>query len=89
MLKEILLKIGFDIEMTTTSGNEKMSPNLAAQLTLSVTIDLARLTPYQRWNRSGFSRPDPTGKFQSHRRLTGRSTGFFIKGFCSLFNLRI
>ena len=29
----------------------------------------------QRWNRSGFSRPDPTGKFQNHRRLTGRSTG--------------
>ena len=24
-----------------------------------------------RWNRSGFSRPDPTGKFQNHRRLTG------------------
>ena len=41
----------------------------------------------QRWNRSGLSRPDPTGKFQNHRRLTGRSTGFFTKGFCSLFNL--
>ena len=25
----------------------------------------------QRRNRSGFSRPDPTGKFQNHRRLTG------------------
>ena len=25
----------------------------------------------QRWNRSGFSRPDPTGKFQNLRRLTG------------------
>ena len=24
----------------------------------------------QRWNRLGFSRPDPTGKFQNHRRLT-------------------
>ena len=24
----------------------------------------------------GFSRPDPSGKFQNHRRLTGRSTGF-------------
>ena len=31
----------------------------------------------QRRNRSGFSRPDPTGKFQNHRRLTGRSTGFW------------
>ena len=51
----------------------------------------------QRWNRSGFSRPDPTGKFQNHRRLTGRSTGFWparSTGFlqkvfvhCSLFNV--
>ena len=31
----------------------------------------------QRWNRSGFSRPDPTGKFQNHHRLTGRSIGFW------------
>ena len=31
---------------------------------------------HQIWNRSGFSRPDPTVKFQNHRRLTGRSTGF-------------
>ena len=30
----------------------------------------------QRWNRSGFSRPDPTGKFQNHRQLTGWSIGF-------------
>ena len=30
---------------------------------------------------------DPTGKFQNHRRLTGRSTGFFTEGFCSLFNV--
>ena len=51
--------------------------------------------PYQRWNRSGFSRPDPTGKFQNHRRLTGRPTGrltgpvdlFFKESFCSLFNV--
>ena len=28
-------------------------------------------TVCQRWNRSGFSRPDPTGKFQNHRRSTG------------------
>ena len=49
----------------------------------------------QRWNRSGFSRPDPTGKFQNHRRLTGRSTGFwlarstvfFTEWVCSLFNV--
>ena len=41
------------------------------------------LLTQQRWNRSGFSRPDPTGKFQNHRRLTG----FFIEGFCSLFNV--
>ena len=49
----------------------------------------------QRWNRSGFSRPDPTGKFQNHCRLTGRSTGFwpaqstgfFTENFCSLFNV--
>ena len=48
----------------------------------------------QRWNRSGFSRPDPTGKFQNHRRLTGRSTGFrparstsfFTEGSCSLLH---
>ena len=30
---------------------------------------------------------DPTGKFQNHRRLTGRSTGFFTENFCSLFNV--
>ena len=30
---------------------------------------------------------DPTGKFQNHRRLTGRSTGFFVEGFCSRFNV--
>ena len=41
----------------------------------------------QRWNRSGFSRSDPTGKFQNHRRLAGRSTGFFTEGFSSLFNV--
>ena len=29
----------------------------------------------QRWNRSGFSRPDPTGNFQKHCQLTGQSTG--------------
>ena len=29
----------------------------------------------QRWNRLGFSRADPTGKFQNHRRLTGWSIG--------------
>ena len=44
----------------------------------------------QRWNWSGFSRTDPTGKFQNHRRSTGfwpaRSTGFFTESFCSLFN---
>ena len=48
-----------------------------------------------RWNRSGFSRPDPTGKFQNHRRLTNRSTGrltgpvdrSFTEGFSSLFNV--
>ena len=48
----------------------------------------------QRWNRLGFSRADPTGKFHNHRRLTGqstgfrpaRSTGFFTEGFFSLFN---
>ena len=33
------------------------------------------ISPVQRWNRSGFSRPDPTGKFQNHCRLTGRATG--------------
>ena len=42
---------------------------------------------YQRWNRSGFSRPNPTGKFHNHRRLTDRSTGFFAENFCSLFNV--
>ena len=38
---------------------------------------------------------DPTGEFQNHRRLTGRSTGFwpgrstvfFTESFCSLFNV--
>ena len=30
---------------------------------------------------------DPTGKFQNHRRLTGRSTGFFTEGFSSLFHV--
>ena len=43
--------------------------------------------PGQRWNQSGFYRPDPTGKFQNHRRLTGRSTGFLTEGFSSLFNV--
>ena len=51
--------------------------------------------PNQKWNRSEFSRPDPTGKFRNHRQLTGRSTGFwparstgfFTEGFCSLFNV--
>ena len=37
----------------------------------------------QGWNRSGFSRPGPTGKFQNHRRLTC----IFTDGFCSLFNV--
>ena len=49
--------------------------------------------------QSGFSRPDPTGKFQNHRRLTGRSsgrstgfelarsTGFSTEKFCLLFNV--
>ena len=45
----------------------------------------------QRWNRSGFSRPDPTGKFQNLRRSTGFwpawSTGFFTQCFCLLFNV--
>ena len=41
----------------------------------------ASLRLSQRWNRSGFSRPDPTGKFQNHRRLTDRSTGR-LTGFC-------
>ena len=36
----------------------------------------------QRWNRSGFSRPDPAGKFQNLR----RSTVFFTEDFCSQFN---
>ena len=37
---------------------------------------------YQRCNRSGFSRPDPTGKIQNLLRLTGS----FIEGLCSVFN---
>ena len=39
-------------------------------------LDWPGNSPDQRWNRSGFSRPDPTGKFQNLCRLTGRSTGF-------------
>ena len=39
-------------------------------------------TSAHRWNRSGFSRPDPTGKFQNLR----RSTVFFPESFCALFN---
>ena len=37
---------------------------------------------HQKWNRSGFSRPDPTGKFQNLR----RSTVFLQKVFvhCSM-----
>ena len=31
--------------------------------------------------RSGFSRPDPTGKFQNHSQMTGRSTDFFTEVF--------
>ena len=36
--------------------------------------------------------PDPTGKFQNHRQLTGRSTGIFtfyskFQYYCSLFNV--
>ena len=38
--------------------------------------------PMQRWNRSGFSQPAPTGKFQNLR----RSTVFFYRRFCSLSN---
>ena len=30
---------------------------------------------------------DPTGKFQNHRRLTGRSTGIFTEGFSLLFDV--
>ena len=48
---------------------------------------LINRTPDQRCNRSGFSRPDPTGKFQNHRRLTGPVDQFFTEGFCSLFNV--
>ena len=47
---------------------------------------------HQRWNRSGFSRPDPTGKFQNLRRSTGflpaQSTGFFTEGFCSMYPMK-
>ena len=39
-----------------------------------------RYTIRQRWSRSGFSGPDPNGKFQNLH----RSTGVFTKGFCSL-----
>ena len=44
------------------------------------------VTTVQKWNRSGFSRPDPTGKFQDHR----RSTGFFTEGFvhCSMYLMK-
>ena len=49
--------------------------NLAAKFE-SDNAEACKLHLHQRWNRSGFSRPDPTGKFQNHRRLTGRSTGF-------------
>ena len=31
--------------------------------------------------RSRFPRPNPTGKFQNHRQLTGRSTDFFTEVF--------
>ena len=48
---------------------------------LNTTLSILTHRTAQRWNRSGFSRPDPTGKFQNLR----RSTGFFT-GFCSLFN---
>ena len=35
----------------------------------------------QRWNRSGFFRPDPNGKFQNLRQSTCRWTGFLQKVF--------
>ena len=46
-------------------------------------------------NGTGQDFLDPTGKFQNHRRLTGRSTGFrparstgvFTEGFSSLFKV--
>ena len=45
---------------------------------------------HQRWNRSGFSRPEPTGKIQNLRRLTGhlqaRLTVFFTDSLRSKFN---
>ena len=44
----------------------------------------------QRWNRSGFSRPDPTGKFQNsspvNRFLTGPVDQYFYRRF--LFTVR-
>ena len=55
------------------------------------SYDLSAGPLAQRWNRSGFSRPDPTGKFQNHRRSTGRSTDFFTEGFfhCSMYLMKI
>ena len=36
----------------------------------------------QKWNQSGFSRPDQTGKSQNLRPVNR----FFTEGFCLLFN---
>ena len=46
-----------------------------------------------KWNsRDGTGQDylDPTGKFQNHRRLTGRSTGFLQKVFvhCSMYLIK-
>ena len=76
--------------ISVNTSNAVGTKSKALKLSGIITWD-----PVQRWNRSGFSRPDPTGKFQNHRRLTGRLTGFwparstvfFTEGFCSLFNV--
>ena len=57
-----------------TMTTDKLYQRIALYVNLHSEFNLARYQT-QRWNRSGFSRPDPTGKFQNHRRLTGRSTG--------------
>ena len=67
-------------------------------LNIDAKLDILSVAIDQKWNRSGFSRPDRTSKFQNLHRLTGRSTSrstgfwparltaFFAEAFYSLFS---
>ena len=66
---------------------EQMSPRWQAVSNPIVRFDRPEIwTSDQRWNRSGFSRPNPTGKFQNHCRLTGSLQKVFVH--CSMYHIK-